>query len=75
MDKWIAQVQKELGLSVDVDVDSLLLVARDAAHSVERKMAPVTTYLIGIAVAQGASVAEVSLKISELAKAWTVESA
>jgi len=70
MNDWIAAVQKELGVDVSFDTDAILDVARDAAHAVERKAAPVTTYLMGVAVAQGASPADVAEKIEKLAKGW-----
>jgi hypothetical protein len=56
-------------LTVEVDVDLLLDVARDAAHNVTRPAAPVTTYLLGIAVANGADVKTAAAKIQELAMA------
>lgn len=67
MDEWIADVKEALGLAVDVDVDLLLAVARDAAHSVIRPAAPITTYLLGIAVANGADVKTAAARIQELA--------
>jgi hypothetical protein len=70
MNDWIAAVQKELGLDVSFDTDAILDVAREAAHATERKAAPVTTYLMGVAVAQGANPQEVAAKIEKLAKGW-----
>ena len=70
MDKWIEAVQKELGINIDLDHESILDVARDAAHAVERKAAPVTTFLLGYAVAAGADAKEVTKKITDLAKNW-----
>jgi molybdopterin-guanine dinucleotide biosynthesis protein A len=67
MDEWIAEVKKALGLAVDVDVDLLLDLARDAAHNVTRPAAPITTYLLGIAVANGADPKMAAAKIQELA--------
>jgi molybdopterin-guanine dinucleotide biosynthesis protein A len=69
MNDWIADVKAALGLTVEVDVDLLLDVARDAAHNVTRPAAPVTTYLLGIAVANGADVKTAAAKIQELAMA------
>jgi hypothetical protein len=68
---WTDAVKKELGLEVSVDVDALLNVARIAAHAVERPAAPITTYLVGIAVAQGADLTEACQKIEELSKKWS----
>jgi len=67
MNEWIASVKAELGLSVDVDVDLLLDVARDAAHNIARPSAPITTYLLGIAVANGADIKSTAAKIQQLA--------
>jgi len=70
MNDWITAVQKELGLDVSFDTDAILDAARDAAHAVERKAAPVTTYLMGVAAAQGANPQEIAAKIEKLAKSW-----
>lgn len=75
MDKWIKAVQKELGINVDVDQDSILNLARDAAHAIERKAAPITTFLLGIAVAGGADPKEAARQIELLAGNWPVDSA
>jgi len=55
MDEWIAAATAALGIPRDIDVDTVLDVAREAAHGVERPAAPVTTYLVGYAVARGLS--------------------
>ena len=60
-----------LALDVEVDVDTILDVARDAAHNVERPAAPITTYLLGAAVARGADPAEAAAAVSRLAAQWT----
>ncbi len=73
MNNWITSVQKELDLDVVLDVDAILDLARDAAHKVERKMAPVTTYLVGIAVAQGMDFETAVKKCSDLATSWNQE--
>lgn len=70
MDAWVQQVVAEFGITIDPDVDAILDVARDAAHSVARPAAPVTTFLMGVAVAQGADPADVARRIAELAAAW-----
>ena len=70
MDEWIEAVRQELGLDASVDVDGILDVARVAAHNVARPAAPVTTYLLGIAVAQGADPDQARARISALADGW-----
>ena len=73
MQAWIDEVCAELGITpgVDIDVDAILAVARDAAHNVERPAAPVSTYLLGIAAAAGVDVSEAAERIGELAKGWS----
>lgn len=70
MDAWIDAVTAELNLSANADVDVILDVARVAAHSVERPAAPVTTFLLGRAVAGGMSVNEAATRIQNLAATW-----
>ncbi|GIE32017.1 hypothetical protein Ait01nite_050620 [Actinoplanes italicus] len=68
MDDWVAEVAAELELDVtDVPVKQVLDVARDVAHNVLRPGAPVSAYLLGLAVAAGADPAEAAAKISALA--------
>jgi len=78
LDEWIAAVQKELGLSVEVDVPVLLDLARVAAHSVERTAAPLTTFLVGYVMAARGGDPAVLLgaarRIEALADAWAARS-
>ncbi len=70
MDQWIDAVRAELGISTHVDIEAILDVARIAAHSIERPAAPVTTYLLGIAVAGGANLEDARRRIEALAESW-----
>ena len=75
MEKWVEALAAELDLDVtDVDVQALLDVARDAAHSVVRPAAPVSTFLVGYAAglraAAGDDIAPECAKASKLAAAW-----
>jgi hypothetical protein len=47
-------------------------IAKDAAHSVERPAAPVSTYILGYAVAQGADPRVVAEAIARLAQEFDV---
>jgi len=67
MNEWIAEVKTALGLKVEVDVDLVLDLARDAAHNVTRPAAPVTAYLLGMAVAGGQDPKLAAAKIQHLA--------
>ncbi len=73
MDKWIEAVQKELGIDVKVDQEMILDLARDAAHGVERKAAPITTFLLGIAIAGGADPKMAVKGLAKLAGAWPTD--
>ncbi|MFD6994724.1 NTP transferase domain-containing protein [Streptomyces mirabilis] len=77
LDEWISAVKDELGIDLDVDTSALLDVARDAAHSVARPAAPLTTFLVGYAAAQAGggpeAVAEASRKAAALALRWAAE--
>ena len=54
LDDWITTASAALGVSDPVDVDLLLDLSREVAHAVLRPAAPVTAYLLGLAVARGA---------------------
>ena len=68
--RWIDLVTAEVGVPAPTDVETILDVAKDAAHSVERPAAPVSTYLLGYAVAQGADPRAVSDAIARLAQGF-----
>ncbi|WP_405868605.1 NTP transferase domain-containing protein [Streptomyces sp. NBC_01515] len=77
LDEWISAVKDELGIDLDVDTGILLDLARDAAHGVARPAAPLTTFLVGYAAAQGRggpeAVAEAARKAAALALRWADE--
>ncbi|MER8028911.1 NTP transferase domain-containing protein [Streptomyces bauhiniae] len=77
LNEWITAVKNELGIELDVDTRALLDAARDVAHGVARPAAPLTTFLIGYAAAQGKgdaeSIAEASAKVADLAIRWEAE--
>ena len=70
MTTWINAVCADLDLPADVNVDVVLDVARVTAHSVERPAAPVTAFLLGLAVAGGMDVGEAAARIQLLAASW-----
>lgn len=77
LDEWIEAVKAELGIEIDVDTALLLDLARDAAHSVARPAAPLSTFLAGYAAAKGdgspEAIAEAARKIEALADRWQAE--
>ena len=70
---WLDAVSEELGITeVELDnnsIHTLLDLARDSAHEVERLAAPLTTFLVGVAVGRGQSLGAASAKITALALA------
>ena len=75
MDEWVYRLTELLGLDPsDVDVRAVLDLARDAAHHVDRPAAPVTTYLVGLAVGRrggsAEAVAQAFASARELALGW-----
>jgi hypothetical protein len=71
---WIEEVRGSLGIDAHPDVDRLLDVARVVAHKVDRRAAPLTAYLMG--VAQGArggdagSAEDIASEVMTLARSW-----
>ena len=54
LDVWLRQVCDELELPETMDRTAVLDLARDVAHGVARPAAPLTAYLVGVAVGRGA---------------------
>jgi hypothetical protein len=71
LDNWTAAVCTELGIdSRLVDIRQILDLARDVAHQVERPAAPVTAYLLGLAVGAGRQADQAADRLRELAAGW-----
>lgn len=70
MQEWVQAVAARLEVPGDVDVDLLLDVAKDAAHKVQRPAAPITTYLVGFAVAGGMDPQVAAERVRALAADW-----
>jgi len=71
LDEWADAACRELGLDpASLDVKVVLDLARDVAHGVARPAAPLTAYLLGVAVGQGRPLAGSAARISQLAAQW-----
>ena len=71
LDRWVADAARLLDLDpADVPIGTVLDLARRVAHGVARPAAPVTTFLLGLAVGAGrsADVAGLADRIAELAE-------
>lgn len=72
---WLTQVAALLGIpEAEVPVNALLDLTREVAHNVERKSAPLTTYLVGLAVGKTGEVPqELIHKINEAVTKWSAD--
>lgn len=70
LDDWVAEASKALGLEATIDISLVLDLARDVAHGVARPAAPVTSYLLGLAVAAGADADEAAETLRGVAREW-----
>jgi hypothetical protein len=70
LEQWLAALAAELGTAdVPVAADTvrtLLDLARDSAHQITRVSAPLTTFLVGVAVGRGASIEDASARATSL---------
>jgi hypothetical protein len=70
LEDWTAAVVAELGVADLVGPgsrDLVLDLARDVAHGVARPAAPLTAYLMGLAVGRGADPVAVAATLTRLA--------
>ena len=74
LDRWAAAATAELGIDPPGDfIKTVLNLARVAAHRVDRPAAPLTAFLLGIAVGQGRPLPESARQLQDLAQAWPQE--
>jgi Domain of unknown function (DUF6457) len=68
---WTEAACAELGVHADeAAVRAVLELARDVAHQVERPAAPVSAFLLGLAVGAGKPLAEAAAELRSLAGRW-----
>ena len=73
LDQWTEAVCAALGLDPatdPVDTAVVLDLAREAAHNVLRPAAPVSAYLLGLAVGRGADPQRAAATLTNLARTW-----
>ena len=71
LDSWTKAACAELGIEPAIaDARAVLDLARDVAHGVERPAAPLTAYLLGVAVGRGADLPAAAGRLSALAVSW-----
>jgi len=71
LEAWTEAVCAEFGIDpANADVRAVLDLARDVAHNVARPAAPLTAYLVGIAVGRGEAPEQAADRIRSLAERW-----
>lgn len=72
LEEWTTAACRALGLEPGVlgDRSAVLDLARDAAHGVARPAAPLTTFLLGVAVGRGQPLPDAAAKLTALAAGW-----
>ena len=74
MDQWTAAVCADLGLDAnEADLRAVLDLTRDVAHGVARPAAPLTAYLVGVAVGRGLALSDAAGRVTALAASWQKE--
>lgn len=79
--EWSEVVIRELGIADAIDPATtqplVLDLAKDVAHRVARPAAPLTAYLLGVAVGRSTVAADVAAELAEtvhlLAERWSAE--
>ena len=67
LEEWVTKVREELEVPADaVDTDLLLGLAGEAAHAVVRPAAPLTTFVVGVAVGRGIPLAQAAERVKAL---------
>ena len=77
LEEWLAAAAAELGLEPsEVPIGAVLDIARDVAHGVARPAAPLTTFLVGLALGKtpGADFEDLSKRVTALALGWAADS-
>jgi hypothetical protein len=68
---WTEALCAELGLDTEEGTQKTVLnLARVVAHTVDRPGAPLTAYLLGVAVGRGESLTATATRIQQLARDW-----
>jgi hypothetical protein len=69
--KWTAAVCSDLGVDeADLDRSLVLDIARNTRRNVTGQAAPVTAYLVGIAVGRGLPPSEAVARLAALTNRW-----
>jgi uncharacterized caspase-like protein len=74
LEDWTAAVSADLGLDpgplATADTRAVLDLTRDVSHAVDRPAAPVTAYLLGLAVGRGLTLPDATERVKTLVAGW-----
>ncbi len=71
LEQWTEAACAELGLDrQEADITAVLDLARDAAHNVARPAAPLTAFVLGLAVGRGQQIEQAAGRLRALASRW-----
>jgi hypothetical protein len=71
LDTWIETACMELGVDPgDEYTKTILNLTRVIAHKVDRRGAPLTSYLLGLAVGGGQPLADAAARLQDIARNW-----
>jgi hypothetical protein len=71
LDDWSEALCAELGLDpADVSQKVVLDLARVVAHTVDRPAAPLTAFVLGMAVGRGQPLDQTAQRVQRLARDW-----
>jgi|HubBroStandDraft_3_1064219.scaffolds.fasta_scaffold180957_1 hypothetical protein len=71
MQRWLDAACAELGIEPGTaDARTILDLTRDVAHQVDRPAAPLTAYLLGVAVGRGQPLRATAERLTALASGW-----
>jgi Domain of unknown function (DUF6457) len=74
MQRWLEAACAELGIDPGTaDARTILDLTRDVAHQVDRPAAPLTAYLLGVAVGRGQPLRATAERLTALASDWPTQ--
>lgn len=76
LEQWATEVAADLNITDAIDdstIAKVLEMTKDVAQGVDRPAAPVTAYLLGVAVGRGAEPNQIFGPVCEMARNWEPE--
>jgi hypothetical protein len=72
---WTEAACAELGVQADdAAIGTVLQLTHDVSHQVDRPAAPVSAFLLGLAVGAGLPLADAAARLRALAAGWPADS-